>query len=152
MNQDYLKLMSQKIIRHKDNWKDNPNRYTGLFLIITPILNPNQRKEFNDLLKDFSYIYYGLRPESAERICYIYNNPEMRGQRIYVNTRIKNEYGTFDTIIKESLDIVKLERGLRNLSLWLLVTFKEICNEKGLKFEKDEIGISDIQEGASAIL
>ena len=53
LNQDYLKLMAQKIVRHRNNWKDNPNRFTGLFLIITPIFNPEQRQKFNEKLKEF---------------------------------------------------------------------------------------------------
>lgn len=120
-------------------------------MIITPILDPAKRMEFNRLLRDFSRDNYGMRPESAEKLCYNFHSPIMAGQRIYMNVRVVNE-GDFDRIEKESVDPIKLERSLRDLSLWLLVTFKDICNKQGLRFDKDEIGISDISTGARAII
>ena len=84
LNQDYLKLMAQKIVRHKNNWKDNPNRYTGLFMIITPILDPKLRQKFNERLRNFTKNNYHLRLETAEKICYLYHNPFMQGQKLII--------------------------------------------------------------------
>ena len=152
LNQDYLKLMAQKIVKHRDNWKDNPNRFTSLFLICTPIFNPKQRTDFNERLTEFTKQNKNIRPEIAEKICFSFHNPMMYGQKLFINMRIKSEYGTFDVLRREYVDVTKLERGLRNLALWCLITFKEICTEQGLKFDQDELGISDIQQGATAIL
>lgn len=149
-NQDYLKLMAQKIVRHQNNWKDNPNKYTGLFMIITPILTPEQREAFNQKLKDFAFKHYGLRPESAERICYQYHAGFMRGH-IYAKTR-ETGYNDFDTLKRTNVDVIEVERGLRDLSIWLLVTFKNICKEQGLRFNENEYSISDFSRGNTDII
>ena len=151
-NQDYLKLMAQKIVKHRDNFKDNPNKYTGLFMIITPILSPEQRKEFNVQLSMFATEHYGLRPESAEKLCYVYHHPLLASQKVMVNIRHPNTSYGFDSIERRQIDLVKLERGLRNLALWLLITFKHITQEVGLNFNENEFGISDISKGASSFL
>ena len=151
-NQDYLKLMAQKIVKHKDNFKDNPNRYTGLFMIITPILSPEQREEFNSQLREFATDNYSLRPESAEKLCYAYHHPLLASQKVMVNIRHKNTSFGFDSIERQQIDLVKLERGLRNLALWLLITFKKITKEVGLNFNENEFGISDISVGAGSFL
>ncbi len=151
-NETYLKLMANKIIKHRDNWKDNPNKYTGLFMIITPILNTGQRAEFNIELRAFQAQNNGIGPETAEKICYNLQQPYAMGQKLYLNKRLKSERGSFDRITKILVNPNKMERSLRNLSMWLLVKFKHICNESGVNFEKDEIGISDIRLGTTASL
>ncbi len=152
LNQDYLKLMAQKIVRHRNNWKDNPNRFTGLFMIIAPILNPHLRGEFNKKLVEFTKQNYNLRPQTAEKICYLYHNPFMQGQKLIIKTRIKSQFGNFDQIEKTHVNVTKLESSLRDLALWCLVTFKEVCSDQGLRFDQDELNISDIQHRVKTIL
>jgi len=146
MDRGYIDLMANKIVRHKDNWKDNPNRYTSLFMIITPILSPKKRAEFNKKLRDFSINHYGMRPESAERLAYNYFNPFLSGVKLYIKSK-EAGYNQFDTIKKTEIDIIKLERGLRELAFWLLIEFKQIAKETGVNFESNQFGISDIQNG-----
>ena len=86
--------MANKIVRHNDNWKDNPNRYTSLFMIIVPLLSPFQRGLFNEKLRDFSKDHYGMRPESAERLAYNHFNPFLSGVKVYIKSRDKN-YNSF---------------------------------------------------------
>ena len=149
---DYMQLIAQKIVKHKDNWKDNPNRYTSLFMIIVPLLKAEKRAEFNLMLRDFSINNYGMRPESAERICYTHFSQFMQGRKLFINSREKSISFSFDKIIRTEVDIIQLERGLRDLAFWLLVAFKQMLRGRAIKFDTTEAGISDIQVGAFATL
>ncbi len=150
LSEGYLKLIAQKIIKHNVDW-DNKNKYTGLFLIVTPVLEAYKRMEFNERINGFSFENSGLRIETAERICYNSHQPYLSGNRIVLNIRVKSESG-FDVLKKVDIDVVKLERGLRDLAFWCLWEFKNICNEQGITFENDEVGISDLQAGVRAYL
>lgn len=137
--------MAHRIVRHNDNWKDNPNKYTGLYMIIAPILSGEQRKEFNNQVNLFKEANFGFTPEKAEKIVFLKHL--FPDQRLYIQRRIKSEGGAFDRIKKELVNENKIERGLKRLSMWLQVKFKNICKEQGIRFDVEEYGISDIQLG-----
>ncbi len=150
-NIDYLKLIAQRYLRLKDNWKDNPNRYTAIIRLFAPVFSVKQRKELNLRIMQFSLKNYGFSPEGAERIIYNSHQPFMAHLKIYRNIRVNSQSGIFDTINKEIINTQRLEKNLRNLAFWCEVIFKQICKEQKLNFEVDEVGFSDIQTGTKII-
>lgn len=121
-------------------------------MIIAPILNKQQRMEFNKKLQEFVRNHHNIRPETAEKICFNQTMPFMMGSKLFINVRSKSQYGTLDTINKTLLDVTKLERGLRDLSLWCLVSFKQICSDQGLRFDVDDIDSVDFKTGVNEML
>lgn len=148
-SEGYLKVIAQKIIKQKDNWKDNPNKYTALFNVMVAVLSPQQRHDFNSQIELFIENNYNLSPEIAEKICFQFY---FSSEKVYINHRVASRDGGFDQITRVWVNPVQMERGLRNLYIWLLVKFKEICNEQGVKFDESELSVSDIQLGALSTL
>ena len=66
-----------------------------------------QRQELNQRIQQFSLEHYGFSPEAAEKFIYFHYQPYMAGLKIYRNRRVKSDYGYFDIIIRESINISK---------------------------------------------
>ena len=152
LTEGYLKLIGQKIIKFKENWKDNPNKYTSFFFIITPMLDPEERKQFNYMLIDFYLKNNNISAETAEKFCYYLAQPLFMGQKLYTRQRIDGINGEFDILNKTLVNPTRLERGLRNLAFWLMIKFKDKCQESGVTFDESEYSVSDIQRGITTTL
>jgi hypothetical protein len=152
LSEGYLKIIAAKLIKHKENWKDNPSKYSGLWFIITPLLQPAKRQEFNTMLAAFYEDNNHISADMAEKLCFYLSQPFLMGQKLYIKQRVKAKYGDFDTIRKTLINPMGLERGLRNITFWLLIEFKNICKEKGIKFDEADYSISDISRGATSYL
>jgi len=148
MEDDFLNLTAQKILRHKNNWKDNPNRYTSLIFDIAACLKPEQREELNKQLYEFSANNQGIRPETAESIIYQkWVNPDFRRQKFIFRVRQKSQSGSFDRLKDHEFNEQKANRELRNIAFFCLFCFRELAKERGLNFEDDKHTIPDIQSG-----
>jgi hypothetical protein len=153
MENEFIRLMGQKILRHKNNWKDNPNKYTSLIFDLAPCLNPRDRKKLNLMLKSFSQNNFGIRPTTAEEIIYQqFTNPILRRQKIIFTVRDKSQSSQFDQMQKTIFDSKRAEQDLRNIAFFCLICFKDLVQKTGVTFDNDQFTISDIKAGATKIL
>ena len=152
LSEGYLKIIAAKLIKHKENWKDNPNKFSSLWFIITPLLEPAKRQEFNRMLLDFHENNNHISADTAEKLCFYLSQPFLMGQKLYIKQRTPGKNGQFDTIHKTLINPMALERDLRNITFWLLIEFKNICKEKGIKFDEQEYSVSDLSRGATAYI
>lgn len=140
----YIAIISQKFSSHKDNWKNNSNRYTEIINCVAGLLTPEDRTKLNNAIQQF-HDKNGVSIETAEYIIFMrHDNLYYASQQNFLEERRISESGHLDIIKKVAIDPVTIEADLRYIAEWCKLKFKDIVNKQQIDFNND---ISDIRKG-----
>ena len=129
-NKSHLQVIVRELERFNSELEKSYN-FQEFFDRCRAIFTPKQQTELNSLLKDFKQINI-IDSLEAQSILYATRVKGLGGSK---SLRIYKEDGSIE---KLSLNLNKLERGLRNIKVWCHKQIIKLIKEQDVKFDRME--------------